>query len=145
MKTVLLFVAPLLVVSLLMAPLIPVYRGVTTGVKAKRSIICNLCAFFGLCLLMMILPIGGFVSAAAPEAAQAVVSMGQGLGYLAAALVTGMSCIGAAIAVAAAAPAAIGACSGDPKSFGKSIVFVGLGEGIGVYGLLISFMIITNL
>ncbi|HJB25234.1 MAG TPA: ATP synthase subunit C [Firmicutes bacterium] len=145
MKTVLLFVAPLLVVSLLMAPLIPVYRGVTTGVKAKRSIICNLCAFFGLCLLMMILPIGGFVSAAAPEAAQAVVSMGQGLGYLAAALVTGMSCIGAAIAVAAAAPAAIGACSEDPKSFGKSIVFVGLGEGIGVYGLLISFMIITNL
>lgn len=113
MKTVLLFVAPLLVVSLLMAPLIPVYRGVTTGVKAKRSIICNLCAFFGLCLLMMILPIGGFVSAAAPEAAQAVVSMGQGLGYLAAALVTGMSCIGAAIAVAAAAPAAIGACSED--------------------------------
>ena len=145
MKTVLLFVAPLLVVSLLMAPLIPVFRGVTTGVKAKRSIICNLCAFFGLCLLMMILPIGGFVSAAAPEAAQAVVSMGQGLGYLAAALVTGMSCIGAAIAVAAAAPAAIGACSEDPKSFGKSIVFVGLGEGIGVYGLLISFMIITNL
>ena len=145
MKTVLLFVAPLLVVSLLMAPLIPVYRGVTTGVKAKRSIICNLCAFFGLCLLMMILPIGGFVSAAAPEAAQAVVSMGHGLGYLAAALVTGMSCIGAAIAVAAAAPAAIGACSEDPKSFGKSIVFVGLGEGIGVYGLLISFMIITNL
>lgn len=145
MKTALLFVAPLFVVALLMAPLVPVYRGVTTGVKAKRSIICNLCAFFGLCLLMMIIPIGGFVSAAAPEAAQAVVSMGQGLGYLAAALVTGMSCIGAGIAVAAGAPAAIGACSEDPKSFGKSIVFVGLGEGIGVYGLLISFMIITNL
>ncbi len=67
MKTVLLFAAPLLVVALLMAPLVPVYRGVTTGVKAKRSIICNLCAFFGLCLLMMILPIGGFVSAAAQK------------------------------------------------------------------------------
>ena len=73
------------------------------------------------------------------------ISVGQGLGYLAAALSVGLGCIGTGLAVASAAPAAIGACSEDPKAFGKSIVFVGMGEGIAIYGLLISFMIINSL
>ncbi|WP_235847455.1 ATP synthase subunit C, partial [Intestinibacillus massiliensis] len=68
-----------------------------------------------------------------------------GLGYLAAALVTGMAAIGAGIAVAAAAPAAIGAFSEDPKSFGKSLIFVALGEGVAIYGLLISILILNKL
>ena len=47
-------------------------------------------------------------------------------------------------AVAAGAPAAIGATAEDPKSFGKSIIFVALGEGFGLYGLVISIMILSN-
>ena len=65
--------------------------------------------------------------------------------YLAAALVTSFSCIGAGIAVAAAAPAAIGAFSEDPKAFGKALIFVALGEGVALYGLLISILIINKL
>ena len=83
-------------------------------------------------------------SAAEPAAAAAGLSVGSGLGLLAAALVTGLSCVGAGIAVAAAAPAAIGAVSEDPKSFGKSMIFVVLGEGIALYGLLISILIINK-
>ena len=49
---------------------------------------------------------------------------GAGLAYLGAGLATGMACIGAGIAVANGASAAIGACAEDPKSFGRSIVFV---------------------
>ena len=44
-------------------------------------------------------------------------------------------------AVAAAAPAAIGATSEDPKAFGKAIVFVGLAEGVSIFGLLIAIFI----
>ena len=50
--------------------------------------------------------------------------------------------IGGGIAVAAGAPAAIAATSEDPKAFGKSIIFVALGEGFGLYGLLIAIMIL---
>ena len=46
-----------------------------------------------------------------------------------------------ASAVAAAAPAAIGATSEDPKAFGKAIVFVGLAEGVSIFGLLIAIFI----
>ena len=68
-----------------------------------------------------------------------------GIGLIAAALATGLACIGGGIAVAAAAPAAIAATSEDSKAFGKSLIFVALGEGFGVYGLLISILIISGL
>ena len=66
----------------------------------------------------------------------------EGLKYIGAALAVGLAGIGGGIAVAAGAPAAIGATAEDPKSFGKSIIFVALGEGFGLYGLLIAIMML---
>jgi V/A-type H+-transporting ATPase subunit K len=140
-----LFLLPLIVVILLAMPLIPVVRGKLKGKKAKRAFIFNLCSFFGLMLIAVILPLGGFVSAEAGGAVSKITDSSTGMGYLAAALVTGMSAIGAGIAVAAAAPAAIGAVSEEPKSFVKALIFVALGEGVALYGLLISILIINKL
>ena len=146
MNTVMMFLLPLAAVALLMAPLVPVYNGAVTGKKAKHAVAFHLCAFFGVCLLAVILPLGGAVSAAdAAEAAAAASASAAGLGYLAAALVTGLSAIGAGIAVAAAAPAAIGAFSEDAKNFGKALIFVALGEGVALYGLLISILILNKI
>lgn len=72
-------------------------------------------------------------------------SNAAGWGYLAAALSTGMSCIGGGIAVSAAASAALGAISEDGSILGKSLIFVGLAEGVCLYGLIISFMILGKL
>jgi V/A-type H+-transporting ATPase subunit K len=66
-------------------------------------------------------------------------------GYLAAALATGMSSIGAAIAVAAVGSAAIGALAEKPELFGRLLILIGLAEGIAIYGLIISVVIINNL
>lgn len=68
-----------------------------------------------------------------------------GIGLLAAAMVTGLAGIGGGIAVAAGAPAAIAANSENPKTFGKSLIFVALGESIALYGLVISIMILNKL
>lgn len=76
---------------------------------------------------------------AAASAATAI-----GMGLIAAALSTSLSGIGGGIAVASAAPAAIGATSEDPKAFGKAIIFVALGESIALYGLVISIMILSK-
>ena len=53
-------------------------------------------------------------------------------------------CIHCGVAVGNAAPAAIGATSEDPKAFGKAIIFVALGEGIALYGVLVSMLIINS-
>lgn len=141
------FLIPAIIVLLLSMPLIPIYRGVTTGRKARHAVVFNLCAFFGVMALCLFVPIGGFVGFAADAGTSlaAGITTGAGLGYLGAALVTGMSALGAGIAVASAAPAAIGATSEDPKSFGKALIFVALGEGVALYGLLISILIINKL
>lgn len=72
-------------------------------------------------------------------------SLAFGIGLMAAALVTGLSGIGGGLAVASAAPAAIAATSEDPKAFGKALIFVALGEGIALYGLLVSILIFGQL
>lgn len=78
------------------------------------------------------------------QEAEESTSSANGLGLLAAGLVTGLAGIGGGIAVAAGAPAAIAATSEDPKSFGKSLIFVALGESIALYGVVISILILNK-
>lgn len=63
---------------------------------------------------------------------------------LAAALATGLASIGAAIAVSSTGSAAVGTIAEKPETFGRALIFVGLAEGIAIYGLIISFMILTR-
>jgi V/A-type H+-transporting ATPase subunit K len=63
---------------------------------------------------------------------------------LGAALATGLAAIGAGIAVGIAGAAAIGAMAEKPEILGRTLIIVGLAEGIAIYGLIISFMILTR-
>jgi len=65
--------------------------------------------------------------------------------YMGAALATGLSSIGAGIAVSHVGTAAIAAISEKPEMLGRVLIFVGLAEGIAIYGLIISFIIIARL
>ena len=89
---------------------------------------------------------GNDAAAVSTEAqAQPATDNSKGLGLLAAGLVTGLAGIGGGIAVAAGAPAAIAATAENPKSFGKSIIFVALGESIALYGVVISILILNKI
>ncbi len=113
--------------------------------RFKTSLAINCFFFFGTLLLANILLFGGSAQAAPADAAATAGGLSTGLGYIAAALVTGLSCIGGGIAVSAAASAALGAISEDSSILGKSLIFVGLAEGVCLYGLIISFMILGQL
>ena len=78
------------------------------------------------------------------SSAQAASDTSVGLAFIGAGLSTGIAAIGGGIAVAAGAPAAIGALTEDPKSFGKALIFVALGEGIALYGMLIAILILNK-
>ena len=108
----------------------------------------NIGVFFGLLIVTTIILLSGFsAGAAAGETAAAggADSSGiaqYGLAYLAAALSTGFATIGAGIAVAMTGSAALGAISEDQSLLGKSLIFVGLSEGIAIYGLIVSILIL---
>ncbi|WP_083258427.1 ATP synthase subunit C [Cellulosilyticum sp. I15G10I2] len=75
-------------------------------------------------------------------AALAGISMGAGFKYLAAALSTGLATIGTGMAVGSVGSSAIGAVSEDPSILGKTLIFVGMAEGIAIYGMIISILIL---
>jgi V/A-type H+-transporting ATPase subunit K len=64
--------------------------------------------------------------------------------YIAAALATGFSSLGAAYAVSTVGSAAVGALTEKPELFGRMIILVGLAEGIAIYGLIVSILILNN-
>lgn len=120
--------------------------GEKTKKRYKRAIGANVFFCFGAFVIAAVMMFAGEPVRAAEAAAGASASgMATGLGYIAAALSTGMSCVGGGLAVASAASAALGAISEDSGVLGKSLIFVGLAEGVCLYGLIISFMILGQL
>ena len=105
--------------------------------RYKRTIGINAFFFFGAFAIASIAMLAG------PDSVHAATAAANGATL--ATLVTGLSCIGGGIAVASAASAALGAISEDSSVLGKSLIFVGLAEGVCLYGLIISFMILGNL
>ena len=132
---------PLILIALISLPLVNVFRGKKSVSVAKRRMITHVCFFFAIVLGTVFFSATKAYAAGADDVTMKMAgSIGQGLGFIAAALATGLSALGAGIAVAAAA--AIGAFSENEKNFGKSMIFVALGEGVAIYGLLISIFII---
>ncbi len=119
------------------------YKTVSSGKRTrKRAVLSQIAAFAAVSVVCLVTAMTVF---AAPEAAEsAPESLNLGISMIAAALATGLSGIGGGLAVGGAAPAAIGATSEDPKAFGKALIFVALGEGVALYGLLVSILIISK-
>lgn len=67
------------------------------------------------------------------------------LGLLSAALATGLSSLGAGFAVGSVGTAAVGTLAEKPELFGRLLILVGLAEGIAIYGLIISILILNRL
>ena len=140
MKYLVLFVATLAVFSPLFLIGIRKYR----GVKAKRARGANIASFFACMVLASVLGMGGAASAvgeAAPAAAAAS-GLADGMRFIGAALAVGLSGIGGGIAVSSAASAALGAISENDKAFGKSLIFVGMAEGVALYGLIVALLLL---
>jgi V/A-type H+-transporting ATPase subunit K len=147
-KTMMLFVA----IFLALVPVIPAviyflhYRKQELA-TATRGLLVGMNGFN---ILLGLMGLGlTIVWLASPETAMAA-SMTQATpnadlyASLAAGLSTGLASIGAGIAVSGTGAAAIGAIAEKPESFGRSLIFVGLGEGIAIYGLIISFLVLNR-
>ncbi len=126
-----------LIVSVMVA-----VKAVNKGYSKKRVVYMQIAsvAVFGLCMLACPMTASA-ATLAASDVTQDVLIASNGWAMIAAALAVGLSGIGGGIAVAASAPAAIGATSENPKAFGKAMVFVALAEGIAIYGLVVALML----
>jgi V/A-type H+-transporting ATPase subunit K len=101
-------------------------------------------------MLLVVVVAGWFLAAHAAlaqttEAVKAITPESAGLmkgAFLASAVAVGLGCLGAGFAVAYVGAAALGAISEKPEMTGKALIFVGLAEGIVIYGLIVAIMIL---
>lgn len=140
------FFIPAVVLGLLLLPIIAAIKKHGDGKAVKKAFLTNICAFFGVMAICAVLPFGlnAYAESQAPdtsasaEAEEADAAGSDGLMYIASALAVGLGAIGGGLAIASAAPAAIGAISEDPKTFSKALIFVALGEACALYGFIVA-------
>lgn len=145
------------IISLILAATISVgtivygFRAIKNGKKGsiKKAILTTVSAF-GLVMAGAIISTifgGNVLAETAPAAAEATaaatgMSIGEGLKYFSAALATGIATIATGMAVGSVGSSAIGAISEDQSLLGKTLIFVGMAEGISIYGMIISILIL---
>jgi V/A-type H+-transporting ATPase subunit K len=114
--------------------------------SVRKAVFTSVSAFGLVMISMIVLAVSGYpvfaANSAAETAAAAGMSMGEGFKYLAAALSTGLATIGTGLAVGSVGSSAIGAVSEDSSILGKTLIFVGMAEGIAIYGMIISILIL---
>lgn len=139
MEKIIIF-AMLTVFSMVVTGIYFIYKGTDKNRKFARAFMkLNLMVFAPVFVFGLVTLVPQMASAAGSA------TSGNGLGFLAAGLSTGLASLGAGVAVSNVGSAAIGAVSEDPSILGKSMIYLGLAEGIAIYGLIISIMILGRI
>lgn len=79
------------------------------------------------------------------EVAAAPLGTGAGMGFIAASLSTGLACLGTGLAVASVGSAALGLVGEKPEMLGTTLIYLGLSEGIAIYGVIVSLLILGRI
>jgi V/A-type H+-transporting ATPase subunit K len=119
--------------------------------QAAKKIFFSTVTSFGIFLVIAIismLPAGGFAASSTTATASntsATVSNGVGSAMIGVALATGLASMGAGIGVGMVGASAIGAISEKPEMLGKTLIYAGLAEGVAIYGIVVSIMILGRI
>ncbi|MDR1741610.1 MAG: ATP synthase subunit C [Synergistaceae bacterium] len=98
-----------------------------------------------LSVVMLVFSIASAFAAEPSSAEAAIEGSAAGLGFIGAGLSTGLACLGAGIGVAVVGAAALGVVAEKPAMFGSTLVYLGLAEGIAIYGVVISLFIVNKI
>ena len=125
------------------------YRPLEPG-RARRlfmpTVATNIALFFGAQLAAVILGVNdAFAATGAALGGPTEISVGMGLAFIGIALPTALSTIGAGIAVGPIGAASLAAVSEKPEMFGRTLVYLGLAEGLAIYGLVLSILLLNRI
>jgi V/A-type H+-transporting ATPase subunit K len=112
----------------------------------KSTVAINLFTLISAQLGLLLLGIQD-VMATEPATTQIItgMSLGQGLAMIGIGIPTAFATIGAGIALGPVGAAALAVIAEKPELLGRSLIFIGLAEGIAIYGLLVSILLYGKL
>jgi len=113
----------------------------------KSFVGTNLLLFVGAQVGLLVLGIQDAMAepAAAAGAAGAETSIGFGLSLIGIGIPTAFATIGAGIAVGPVGAASLAVISEKPELFGRTLIYLGLAEGIAIYGLVVTILMLGKL
>ena len=124
------------------------FRPMTDGARAQRwwkgTLATNLLVFAGASLALLAMGIDTAL-AAETTAAHGEISTGLGLALLGAGLPTGLAAFGAGLAVGPVGAASLAIISEKPEMFGRTLIYLGLSEGIAIYGLVVTILLLGKI
>jgi V/A-type H+-transporting ATPase subunit K len=117
---------------------------------SKRAFVCAAALSFlvvlsGAAFVLLSAPASAADASGESAAIRPETASSNGMGFIGMALATGFACIGAGIAVGSVGSAAIGLVGEQPGAIGTTLIYVGLAEGVAIYGIVISMLIFSKL
>ncbi|MES9903861.1 MAG: ATP synthase subunit C [Sedimenticola sp.] len=118
----------------------------TAGRRRKQAVGINLLLFVGAQAVLIFMGINE-VTAAVPAAAEGAkeISLGMGLAIIGVGIPTALSTVAAGIAVGPIGAASLAVLAEKPEIFGRTLIYLGLAEGIAIYGLVMSILLLDKL
>ena len=118
---------------------------VPAGHWLKGGVLANF-LLFGLGLAgTLILGVQEVMAAEAVAGAAAEISLGKGLAIIGIGLPTALAAVGAALALGPIGSAALAVTAEKPEMFGRTLVYMGLAEGVAIYGLVMSILLLGKI
>ena len=113
--------------------------------RLKSSVGLNIIVFFGAIIAVMVIGSEQVMAAEDAVMQNKEISVGLGLALLGIGLPTGLATIGAGIAVGSVGSASLAVITEKPEMFGRTLIYLGLAEGIAIYGLVMSILLLGKL
>ncbi|MCP4041549.1 MAG: ATPase [Gammaproteobacteria bacterium] len=123
----------------------PIPQGGNAPGWLKGSIGINILTFVGAQIGLLLLGIQDVMAEPAAAEATREVSVGLGLALIGIGIPTAVATIGAGIAVGPVGAASLAVIAEKPEVFGRTLVYLGLAEGIAIYGLVVTILMLGKI
>jgi V/A-type H+-transporting ATPase subunit K len=123
-------------------------RPLADGRRAKRwwkgILGSNVLVFVGASIVALMLGTHDVLAQQA-SASHGEISVGLGLALLGAGIPTALAAIGAGLAVGPVGAASLAVIAEKPEMFGRTLIYLGLAEGIAIYGLVVTILLLGRI
>jgi V/A-type H+-transporting ATPase subunit K len=124
-------------------------RPLTRRTQARRwfngVVGINLLGFVAAEIGLLLLGVQDVMAQVEAETVVIEVSVGLGLALIGIGIPTGLAAIGAGVAVGPVGAASLAIISEKPEMFGRTLIYLGLAEGIAIYGLVVTILLLGRI
>jgi len=111
----------------------------------KSTVAVNVLTFVGAQLGLLLFGIQEVMAEPTAVTAGREITIGMGLAMIGIGIPTAFATIGAGIAVGPVGAASLAVVAEKPEMFGRTLVYLGLAEGIAIYGLVVTILLLGKL